>query len=74
MAKRRGVVARACEGRLDRSVLSDVGVLIGLGSFGFGLWQLSHPAAWLFAGVAVAGASVLAVLPQKKSVPREPKP
>jgi hypothetical protein len=70
MAKRRGIVARALDGRLDRTVLSDVGVLIGIGLFGFGLWQLSHPAAWLFAGVALAAVSVLAVLPQKKSDPK----
>lgn len=68
MVKRRGFVARACEGRLDRSVLSDVGVLVGVSLFGYGLWQLSHPIAWLFAGVAVTGASVVAVLPQKQSL------
>lgn len=63
----RGLIARCLHGRLDRSVLSDVGVLAGVGMFTFGLWQYSHPAAWLFSGAAVVGVSVLAVLPPKKT-------
>ena len=69
----RGLIARCLNGRVDRSILSDIGVIAGVSMFTFGLWQYSHPAAWLFAGAAVVGLSVLAVLPAKKMAPRTPK-
>jgi len=67
MKARRGLLARCVDGRLDRSVLSDLGVLAGVGVFGFGLWQYSHPAAWLFSGAVIVGLSVIAVLPPKRT-------
>lgn len=72
MKARRGVVARALDGRLDRSILSDVGVLVGAGMIGYALWQWSHPMAWLFTGAVIVSLSILSVLPPKKT-PRSPK-
>lgn len=69
----RGFVARALAGRIDRTILGDIGVLAGASFFTFGLWQYSHPAAWLFAGAALTAVSVLAMLPAKKMAPRTPK-
>jgi hypothetical protein len=69
----RGFVARALAGRVDRTILGDIGVLAGAGLFTFGLWQYSHPSAWLFAGAALVAVSVLAMLPAKKIAPRSLK-
>lgn len=70
MARRRGLIARALHGRIDKTVLSDGGVLVGLLMAGYGIWQFSAPAAWLFAGAAVVAASVIAVLPSKVAPPK----
>ena len=72
-AKRAGLLARCLDGRIDRSVLSDVGVLVGLGVFGVGLFRLWPPAAWLFTGAVIVAVSVLAVLPAKKGATKAPK-
>lgn len=72
MAKRRGLLVRALAGRLDQTILSDVGVVAGVVVFGYGLWQMSQPIAWLFAGAALVGLSVIAALPAKKAT-RLPK-
>lgn len=73
MKKQQGILARFFNGRLDRSILSDIGLLVGVIVFGYGLWQLSQPAAWLFAGASIVAASVLAVLPAKKPAVKAPR-
>ena len=69
----KGVLARCLTGRLDRSVLSDVGVLVGLGLCVRGLWLLSSALGWIGAGVALVVLSVMAVLPPKSQAPKAPK-
>jgi hypothetical protein len=61
-----GRLARLLEGRVDRSILSDVGVVVGLVVVARGLWLLSSAAAWIFAGAAIVAISVVAVLPAKQ--------
>jgi hypothetical protein len=74
MAKRkRGVLVRFLEGRVDRSILSDVGVVTGLVLVGVGLAQLHAALGWIFAGAAVAGVSVVSVLPPKIRARSTPK-
>jgi hypothetical protein len=73
MKARRGVLARWVDGRLDRSVLSDIGAIVGAGLFLFGLAQLSRPVAWIVAGALIVAASVLLVLPAKPKAVRPPK-
>lgn len=67
-----GRLARLLEGRVDRSILSDVGVVVGLGVVARGLWLVSSAAAWIFAGVALVAISIVAVLPAKQP-PHSPK-
>jgi hypothetical protein len=73
MKARRGLLARCFDGRLDQSILSDVGVLAGVGLFLFGLAQVSRPAAWIVAGAVLVAVSVLAVLPPKPKATKSPK-
>ena len=73
MKSRRGLLARCVDGRLDRSILSDVGVLLGAGLFLFGLAQVSRPAAWIVAGALIVAVSVLMVLPPKAKATKTPK-
>jgi hypothetical protein len=68
-----GILARCLQGRLDRTVLSDVGVIVGLVLVGRGLLQLSSALAWLFAGTTLVVLSVIAVLPPKIAAPSKPK-
>lgn len=72
MAKRRGLLARVIDGRLDRSILADVGVVLGLGCVGYGIRLVYAPAVWIFLGAAVMGLSVVSMLPAKKAA-RSPK-
>jgi hypothetical protein len=66
-----GRLARCLDGRVDRSILSDVGVVVGLVVIARGLVLLSSAAAWIFIGAAIVAASVVAVLPAKQpSVPK----
>lgn len=74
MARRsRGTLAQCFDGRIDRSILSDIGVLLGLVLVGAGLWQLSRPAGWIFAGLALIAISLIAILPAKSSLSKPPK-
>jgi hypothetical protein len=74
MAKRpRGVLARALDGRLDRSIVSDLGVLAGVAMCARGLFLLSSALGWLFVGAAVIGLSAIAVLPPKTQARSAPK-
>jgi hypothetical protein len=66
-----GRLARCLDGRVDRSILSDVGVVVGLVVIARGLVLLSSAAAWIFIGAAIVAVSVVAVLPAKQpSVPK----
>jgi hypothetical protein len=62
-----GRLARCLDGRVDRSILSDVGAVVGLVVVARGLVLLSSAAAWIFIGAAIVAASVVAVLPAKQS-------
>lgn len=66
-----GRLARFLDGRVDRSVLADVGVVAGVAVIARGLVMLSSAAAWIFVGAALLAISVVAVLPAKQ--PTSPK-
>ena len=65
-----GRLARALAGRVDRSILADVGVVVGLGLVARGVALLSSAAAWIVVGVAIAAVSIVAVLPAKTPTPK----
>ena len=64
--KRRGLVARAIDGRLDRSIVGDLGVVLGCVLVAVGLWERSRPLALVFVGLMVVAGSIIGLLPPKK--------
>jgi hypothetical protein len=69
----RGVLVRFFDGRFDRSILSDLGAFAGAALVIVGLARLNVAAAYIVAGLILAGASAIAALPPKKRGPSTPK-
>ncbi len=65
-----GILARALAGRVDRSIIPDVGVVAGVVVVARGLMLLSSAYAWIFVGAAIVAVSLFAVLPAKSPTPK----
>lgn len=50
-----------------QSVSTDLGVVTGAALVGVGIWQLSHPAVWIYAGVLVSAGSVLVMIARSRA-------
>jgi hypothetical protein len=65
-----GILARALAGRVDRSIIPDVGLVAGVVVIARGLVLLSSAYAWIFVGAAIVAVSLVAVLPAKPPTPK----